>query len=103
MTRFEGFQSKPEEVYASTINMFIMGFINAGLVIQLVYFKWIPGLDLPLVLNKYDEFSQGWYQEIGSTIVITMLLMVFTTQLANLSFRLLVGIRRCCDRGCTFN
>ena len=38
MTRLEGYQSKPEEVYASAINMYIMAFINAGLTIQLVYF-----------------------------------------------------------------
>lgn len=61
MTRFEGYQSKPEEVYASTVNMFIMTFINAGLTIQLVYFKWIPGINLPFLLNKYDSFSQEWY------------------------------------------
>ena len=33
MTHLEGYQSKPEEVYASSINMFIMAFINSGLVI----------------------------------------------------------------------
>ena len=56
MTHLEGYQSKPEEVYASTINMYVMAFINSGLTIQLVYFKWIPMTDLPLVLNKYDSF-----------------------------------------------
>jgi len=38
MTRFYGYQSKPEEVYASAVNMFWMAFINSGIVIQLVYF-----------------------------------------------------------------
>ena len=61
LTRLEGYQSKPEEVYASAINMYVMAFINAGLTIQLVYFKWMPGYDLPLLLNKYDTFSQEWY------------------------------------------
>ena len=61
LTRLEGYQSKPEEVYASAVNMYVMAFINAGLTIQLVYFKWMPGYDLPLLLNKYDTFSQEWY------------------------------------------
>ena len=61
LTRLEGYQSKPEEVYASAINMYVMAFINAGLTIQLVYFKWMPGYNLPLLLNKYDTFSQEWY------------------------------------------
>ena len=41
--------------------MFIMGFINSGLTIQLVYFKWFPFYDLPLVMNKYESFSAEWY------------------------------------------
>ena len=85
MTKLEGYQSKPEEVYASAINMTIMAFINSGLTIQLVYFRWIPGYDLPLLLNKYSTFSQEWYQEIGSTIVITICLMVFIPHLSNIA------------------
>lgn len=101
MTRIEGYQSKPEEVYASAINMYVMAFINAGLTIQLVYFRWMPGYDLPLLLNKYDTFSQEWYQEIGSTIVVTVILMVFTPHLANISQQGIYCCKRCCDRGCT--
>ena len=33
MTQYYGYQSKPEAVYASTINMFLMAFINTGIVI----------------------------------------------------------------------
>ena len=33
MTSYYGYQSKPEEVYASAINMYLMAFINAGVVI----------------------------------------------------------------------
>ena len=33
MTSYYGYQSKPEEVYASAVNMFWMSFINTGLVI----------------------------------------------------------------------
>ena len=101
MTKLEGYQSKPEEVYASAINMTIMAFINSGLTIQLVYFRWIPGYDLPLLLNKYSTFSQEWYQEIGSIIVITVCLMVFIPHLSNIAQQLLYGCLRCCDRGCS--
>ena len=37
--------------------MFFMAFVNSGLTIQLVYFKWFPFFDLPLIINKYDQFS----------------------------------------------
>ena len=33
ITQFYGYQSKPEEVYASAVNMFGLAFINTGLVI----------------------------------------------------------------------
>ncbi len=33
MAKFYGYQSKPEEVLASSINMFLMSFINSGIVI----------------------------------------------------------------------
>lgn len=60
MTRLEGHQSKPEEVYASAVNMWLMAFINSGITIQIVYFD-IFGSDVPLLLNEYDEFTQEWY------------------------------------------
>ena len=61
MTRYYGYQSVPEEVYASTINMFMMAFVNSGVVIQLVYFEWLPNTEFPLLLAEFDEFSQEWY------------------------------------------
>lgn len=57
ITKMSGFQSKPEEVLSSAINMSLMAFINSGIVIQLVYFNWWPQVDLPLLLASYDEFS----------------------------------------------
>lgn len=81
--------------------MFIMAFINSGLVIQLVYFKWIPGTTVPLVLNKYDSFSTEWYREIGSTIVITMMLMVISPHIVRLLEECFDSSRRCYDRSCT--
>lgn len=103
MTRIEGYQSKPEEVYASSINMFFMAFVVSGLIIQIVYFRCVPGLDLPFLLNKYDSFSQAWYEEVGSTIVITLSLMIFSSPLGNIGLAFLGSLRRCFDRGCTCN
>lgn len=103
IAKISGFQSKPEEVMAASVNMFLMAFINSGLVIQLVYFNWWPDVDLPLLLATYDEFSQEWYQEVGVTIVITLMLMVVTPHLSNLMFQLMYATKRCIDRSCTCN
>ena len=103
MTSYYGYQSKPEEVYASAVNMFWMSFINTGLVIQLVYFNWFPDEDLPLLLEEYDQFTLDWYVEIGTTVVITLMLMVLTPHLSNLGFQCLGACGRCWDRGCSFD
>ena len=57
MTRLEGHQSRPEEVYASSVNMWLMAFINAGIAIQIVYFDAFGWKDAPLLLNEYSEFT----------------------------------------------
>jgi len=58
ITKYYGYQSKPEEVYASAVNMFWMAFINSGIIIQLVYFRWVPQeYKIPLLLAQYDQFT----------------------------------------------
>ena len=79
-----------------------MTFINSAIVIQLVYVD-IPVLDIPFVLAKYEKFSQEWYTEVGITIVITLMLMIFAPHFSNLMFQALAGCLRCCDRGCSCN
>ena len=87
MTKLYGYQSKPEEVLSSSVNMFLMSFINSGVVIQLVYFQWLPGSEkIPLMLAEYDSFSQEWYQEVGTTVVVTLMLMVLTPHFSNIGF-----------------
>ena len=102
ITKMNGYQSKPEEVAAASVNMAIMTFINSAIVIQLVYFDWAPpDFEIPLILAEYDSFSQAWYQEIGTTIVITLLLMVITPHASNVGFACLGSCTRCMDRGCS--
>ena len=42
MSRWEGHQSKSEQVYSSARFMFILEYINMAVLIQLVYFNWLP-------------------------------------------------------------
>ena len=42
--------------------MYLLTFINSGIVIQLVYFEWLPNVELPFLLAEYDEFTQKWYE-----------------------------------------
>jgi len=39
MTKFEKRQSKPQEVYASAFNMFVLSFLNSAIIILLINFQ----------------------------------------------------------------
>ena len=108
MTRFEKNQNKPREVYASAINMFMLQFINSGIIILLVNFRltdktftsWFP---IPILEGKYQKFTADWYTEIAPTICITLILMCLSPHGANLTVQLLYATRRCYDRRFTLN
>ena len=82
--------------------MFIISFINAALVIQLVYFRWFP-YDVDFVLfekQEYSYFDMGWYREVGATITMTVLFLCFTPHASNLAYQAMQSSKRCCDRSC---
>ena len=81
--------------------MTYMAFINTGLLVQIVYFDWTFGHKLPFLLAEYKEYTTQWYSQVGSTIVVTMILMIFTPHFSNIGFQVLGGCKRCCDRKCT--
>jgi len=103
MTRFYGYQSKPEEVYRSTFNLYWLKFVNSAIVIQVVYFYSAPN-NLKLSLSaEHGGFSQEWYKEVGSTVALTLLITVITTNLTNIMWEAMLATFRCCDRSCTCN
>lgn len=83
--------------------MFILAFINSGVIIQLVYFKWLPNYDLFFAKQKYESFNSEWYTEVGQTIAITVMLFIITPHASNIGFQCFLSCSRCCDRGCSCN
>ena len=95
-----------EEKASSIIKMFLIQFINTGLVILLVNAK-ISEIKLPkfgpLFAGEYQDFTVQWYRVIGSTISFTMLINIITPHTGALIGYLMAGVFRCMDRGCTCN
>ena len=83
MARYEKHQSRPQEIYSSAINMMIISFINTAIVILLVNFNIGYVLPLPILQGSYKEFTVEWYRLVGSTICVTMLMMIVTPHGAN--------------------
>ena len=105
MTRFEKRQSKPQEVYASAFNMFVLSFLNSGIIILLINFRVDDMKDkgMPFLKGEYKKFSSEWYRLVGSTISLTVLFMILIPNIANMLMQLLNCMKRCCDRRCTMD
>lgn len=104
MAKFEKHHSRPDEIYSSAINMFLLSFINNSILILLVNFNLGKNFrHLPILSGSYDEFSVEWYRLVGSTICVTMMMMVVSPFASNSAFQLMYAMKRCCDRGCHYS
>ena len=84
------------------MKMFIIQFINTGLVIFLVNAQFGITIDnFPVFAGQYNEFSVDWYRLIGSTIVLTMIVSTVTPHVANGVGILLEAFALCRDRKCS--
>lgn len=80
-------QSRAERTSSSAYHMFILSFINIGLVIFAVNFKLdTVNEKMPVFTGEHGSFSEAWYEEIGSTIIVTMFLLVFSSNIESLMF-----------------
>ena len=73
--------------------MFLLGFVNAGVILLLVNFRinnedtlsFLPE-NFPFLKGTYSKFSVEWYRLVGSTICITMLLLTISPNGSNIGF-----------------
>ena len=54
----------------------------------------------PILAGEYEDFTIEWYRVVGSTIILTLFLNVFTPHITNFMFNFIRMCKRCCDRGC---
>jgi hypothetical protein len=70
IAKCESAHTKTSEIFSSMSKMFVVQFINTGIVIFLVNLQLDIGLDwFPIFKGRYDEFTCDWYKVVGSTIV----------------------------------
>jgi len=102
ISRFERAKDRTYELVSSTFKMFILQFLNTGVVILLVNLDLgVSYRDFPIFEGEYPSFTVQWYRVIGSTLVLMMLFNSISPHLSNLAFQMLFGTLRCCDRRCT--
>jgi len=86
--------------------MFLVQFINTGIIILLVnadlQIEFLPN-NFPILKGDYADFTIEWYRVVGTTIVLTMILNVFSPHFSNFCWMIFRGCKRCRDRGCSWD
>lgn len=103
LTRFEKVSNKSAEQLKLMSKVFFATFINTALVIlavnadfsELKTYDWLPKF---IFNSDFEDFSRQWYVQVGSTIVSTMLIMIFSPHCVLLLTFYPLGLckRHCC-------
>lgn len=104
MTSYERNKTMSEDMTSNFLKIFIMQTINTGIIILLVN-TYSPTVtnelpNFPILTGNFDDFTAGWFIDVGTTIMFVMIISIFTPHLMTIFFKLL----RCCrilyDSGC---
>jgi len=93
--------TKTQVIQYKTVFLFVAQFINTGVTTVLVNARIDSGSLRQIVIGQYDDFSSDWYRDVGSSIMITMILNIMAAQVPYVRDIILVGLMRCNDRDCT--
>lgn len=88
------------ELQSRTIKIFIAQFLNTAVILLVVNTRFSQ---LPIVefLNGvYNDFIPEWYFNVGTTLLITMFINMFSLPIINFIFLALKKCIQCCDRRC---
>lgn len=86
--------------------IFVVMYLNTAIILILMY-ALIEELDVPdtfpILQGKFKKFSVEWYQVVGSTIMMTMIVQVFSPHASYLFKPVLKCFIRCYDRKWTMD
>jgi hypothetical protein len=96
---FEKRRNLTSELVSSTTKMFLAQFLNTAVILLVINggISWITYSKIEV----YEDFSVEWYRDVGATLIMTMILNVFTPHISNAMWQALYGSKRCCDRSCS--
>lgn len=107
LSRFERMDSKSKEQVRIMVRVFVAVFINTSLIVLAVnanfssvgFFDRLP-FGKYIFNSMFSDFTREWYVQVGSTLTITMIVSVFSPQIANLLIFYPKGAckRVCCRR-----
>ena len=101
LSKFEKHPTLNKELAQRVIKTFVGQFLNTGLIILLINAKITK--EMSFWQGKFRDISPLWYENVGSTLLSTMFINVFTVPALKIIFGILHSIYRCCDRSKNFN
>lgn len=105
LTSFEKNKTLSKDMSGNMWKMFIIQFINSGLLMLIVNMKISIIHDtiknFPFLTGSFTDMDIGWYNKVGNVILFSMILNIITPHIASILFMFLKYVLRCCDSGCS--
>lgn len=100
--KLEKRHDKTEQVVSTTFILFVMTYINTAVILFMVNMNLDIGLpeNFPILRGDYDDFTVDWYKNIGSSIIMTMIIGIFSPHISNSIWWILMVVKRMWDRKC---
>lgn len=75
MSKYERAHTITEQLASSSSKMWIVQFVNTGIVLLLINAKidsWKVPKGLPILNGSFDDFTAEWYSSVGTTIAFSL-------------------------------
>jgi len=101
--KYERKHDKTEEVVSTTFLLFFVTYFNTAVILFMVNINFDLNLPewFPILAGEYDDLTVEWYRNVGSSIIMTMIIGIFSPHIANSFWWILGFAKRLWDRKCT--
>jgi hypothetical protein len=100
---FEKHNNATSELRARALYLFVLQFINTGLLVLLLNAQITSPTFSLLRSGENSDFNASWYTSVGTSIILTMLLNIIVPHVMPFLLTLYASMKRCCDRDCSDN
>ncbi len=103
--KYERKHDLTQQVISTTYLLFFVTFFNTCCILLLINMNVDIGLPdwFPILAGDYGEFTTEWYRAIGASMLMTMIIGIFSPHIANSFWWGLAFTKKCWDRKLSCN
>ena len=107
MSSFEKHKYLSAELASRVIKIFIAQFLNTGMILLIMNIQFQETNNAASALQniihgKYYDFTPLWFDGVGTVVLLTMFINMFSTPIMVIIFHLIVLCKRAIDQSCFF-